>query len=78
MAAGSLADQGRIDDAIELLVAGIKPVKRVKAHHLRLHYALADLYERAGDLPRARELFGRVASADPEFVDVQARLRALR
>jgi len=78
VAAGALADQGRLDDAIALLVAGIKPAKRTKPHHLRLHYALADLYERAGDLPRARELFGRVAAADPDFVDVQARLRALR
>jgi hypothetical protein len=41
-------------------------------------YALADLYERAGDAPRARELFGRVAATDPDFVDVHARLRALR
>ena len=44
----------------------------------RVAYALADLYERAGELPRARELFGLVANADPDFVDVQARLRALR
>jgi hypothetical protein len=47
-------------------------------HHLRMAYALADLYERAGDLPKARELFGRVAASDEDFVDVQARLRALR
>jgi hypothetical protein len=40
-------------------------------------YALADLYERAGDLPRARELFERVASSEPDFVDVQSRLDAL-
>ena len=47
-------------------------------HHLRMSYALADLYERAGDLPKARDLFGRVAATDPDFVDIQARLRALR
>jgi hypothetical protein len=41
-------------------------------------YALADLHERAGDLPRARELFGIVAANDPELGDVEARLRALR
>ena len=41
-------------------------------------YALADLYERAGDLPRARDLFRRVADSEPDFVDVQARIHALR
>ena len=30
-----------------------------------MSYALADLYERAGDLPRARDLFGRVATPTP-------------
>jgi hypothetical protein len=78
VAAGALADQGRLDDAIELLLGGIKPTRRPRPHHLRMIYALADLYERAGDAPRARELFGRVAAADAEFVDVQSRLRALR
>jgi tetratricopeptide (TPR) repeat protein len=78
VAAGALADRGRLDEAIELLAAGSKPTKRAKLHHLRVAYALADLYERAGDLPRARELFGLVAASDPDFVDVQARLRALR
>ncbi len=78
VAAGALADQGRLEEAIALLAAGSKPAKRPKLHHLRIAYALADLYERAGDLPRARELFGLVAAADPDFVDIQARLRALR
>jgi tetratricopeptide (TPR) repeat protein len=78
VAAGSLADQGRLDEAIGLLGAGVRPTKRPRAHHLRMAYALADLYERAGDLPRARELFSRVASSDPDFVDVHARLHALR
>jgi tetratricopeptide (TPR) repeat protein len=78
VAAGALADQGRLDEAIRLLEAGSKPIKRPKLHHLRIAYALADMYERAGDLPRARELFGRVAASDADFVDVQARLRALR
>jgi tetratricopeptide (TPR) repeat protein len=78
VAAGALADQGRLKEAIELLEAAAKPTKRPKQHHLRMAYALADLYERAGELPRARELFGRVAASDGDFVDVQARLRALR
>jgi tetratricopeptide (TPR) repeat protein len=78
VAAGALADQGRLREAIELLEAAAKPTKRPQLHHLRMAYALADLYERAGELPRARELFGRVAASDEDFVDVQARLRALR
>jgi thioredoxin-like negative regulator of GroEL len=78
VAAGALADQGRLEEAIALLAAASKPAKRPKLHHLRIAYALADLYERAGDLPRARELFGLVAANDPDFVDIQARLRALR
>ncbi|HEX6568800.1 MAG TPA: tetratricopeptide repeat protein, partial [Acidimicrobiales bacterium] len=78
VAAGALADQGRLDDAIALLDAAPKPAHRPMLHHLRIAYAQADLYERAGDLPRARELFGLVAATDPDFVDVQARLRALR
>jgi tetratricopeptide (TPR) repeat protein len=77
VAAGDLADQGRINEAIKLLEPGLRPARRAKDHHLRVAYALADLYERAGDLPRARELFQRVATSEPEFVDVQARLRAL-
>ncbi|HET6948822.1 MAG TPA: tetratricopeptide repeat protein [Acidimicrobiales bacterium] len=78
VAAGALADQGRLPDAIELLEAAPKRTGRPKLHHLRIAYALADLYERAGELPRARELFGLVADSDPDFVDIQARLRALR
>ena len=77
VAAGSLADQGRLDDAIRLLSAAKVP-KRPREHHLRVTYALADLYERAGDVPRARQLFGVVAAADPELGDVMARVRALR
>ena len=76
--AGSLADQGRIADAIAVLEASKRPAKRPQDHHLRIAYALADLYERAGDVPKARQLFGVVAAADPELGDVEARLRALR
>jgi thioredoxin-like negative regulator of GroEL len=78
VAAGALADQGRLDEAIALLEGGSRPTKKLMLHHLRVSYALADLYERAGDLPKARDLFGRVAATDPDFVDIQARLRALR
>jgi tetratricopeptide (TPR) repeat protein len=78
VAAGALADQGRLDEALKLLEPGVKPIRKAKPHHLRVAYALADLYERAGDMPRARELFQRVATSDPEFIDVQSRIQGLR
>jgi tetratricopeptide (TPR) repeat protein len=75
--AGSLADQGKLTDAIGVLESAKLPAKRAQDHHLRVAYALADLYERAGDVPKARQLFTVVASNDPELGDVVARLRAL-
>lgn len=78
VSAGSLADQGKLTDAIKLLEQSKPPAKKPQDHHLRVTYALADLYERAGDVPKARQLFRIVASADPEMGDVEARLRALR
>ncbi len=75
--AGSLADQDRLPDAIALLERGRLSAKHPEDHHLRLWYALADLYERAGEVPRARDLFERVARHDPGLVDVVARRRAL-
>jgi tetratricopeptide (TPR) repeat protein len=79
VAAGALADAGRLSDAIELLAgSGAAKVLRNPAdRHLRQWYTLADLYERAGDIPRARELFQRVQRADPEAYDVEVRLEAL-
>jgi thioredoxin-like negative regulator of GroEL len=75
--AGSFADRGDLPAAIRLLEHGWQYPKRPKEHHLRRAYALGDLYERAGDISRARELFGRVSAADPTFADVAARARAL-
>jgi tetratricopeptide (TPR) repeat protein len=76
--AGSLADQGRLTEAIAVLEQSKPPAKKPQEHHLRVTYALADLYERAGDVPKARHLFGIVAAVDPDLGDVTARLRALR
>jgi tetratricopeptide (TPR) repeat protein len=78
VAGGALADRGRLADAIRLLERGPVSPRRPQEHHLRLWYALADLRERAGELPTARALFQRVASHDPLFMDVPDRLRALR
>jgi len=78
VAAGALADQGRLAEAISLLERGPVKKRRTPAdHQLRLWYALADLYERAGDSVRARELFARVAEVDPGLADTAARLASL-
>jgi tetratricopeptide (TPR) repeat protein len=75
--AGALADAGRVQDAVQLLEQGPVEVRKPQEHHLRLWYALAALYERAGDLPRARALFGRLVSAAPDFADAADRLDAV-
>jgi|TARA_Y100000310_G_scaffold253584_1_gene260456 tetratricopeptide (TPR) repeat protein len=77
VAAGALADQGRMADAVRELERGWSVPKRARDHHLRRAYALADLYERSGATPRARELFRWIASRSPDFADVSGRLRSL-
>ena len=78
VAAGCRADRGDLAGAILMLEKAARKVAKPQERHLRQWYALADLYERAGDVPRARDLFNRVASVDPEAFDVRTRLRALR
>lgn len=75
--AGSKADQGDLPSAIRILEQGWKTPKRPRPHHLRRAYALADLYDRAGRAPRARELFRWISGHDPQLADVQARVKAL-
>ena len=75
--AGAKADQGDLTSAIRLLEQNWRPPKRPQGHHLRRAYALADLYDRAGRTPRARELFSWVAGHAPDLADVQARVKAL-
>jgi tetratricopeptide (TPR) repeat protein len=77
VAAGSKADQGDLAGAIALLERAGRRVNHPQERHLRQWYALADLYERAGDMPRARDLFSRVRASDPDAFDVRQRLRAL-
>jgi tetratricopeptide (TPR) repeat protein len=78
VAAGAHADQGDVEGAIRLLERGpIRPSRGAAPHHARLWYALADLYERAGDAPKARDLFTRVIAVDPGLADAAERLAAL-
>jgi thioredoxin-like negative regulator of GroEL len=76
--AGTRADRGKVRDAIAVLERRGTEARRVQEHHLRLWYALADLYERAGEIPKARELFLRIRKHDAGFADVAERLAALR
>ncbi len=77
--AGSLADRGRFADAIALVEpAALRAVRKPLDRHVRQWYSLADLYERSGDLPRARDLFRKVVDADPDLSDALERLAALR
>jgi tetratricopeptide (TPR) repeat protein len=76
VAAGCLADQGDLSGAVKLLESSLRR-SRPKVSHLRQWYALADLYERAGEWPRARDLFTQIAALDPDAYDVRQRLVAL-
>ena len=75
--AGSLADRGKLAEAIALLEKSQRSVKKPQVHHLRQGYALGDLYERAGDVARAREVFRWVVSYEPDFADAAERASSL-
>lgn len=75
--AGDRADRGDVRGAVALLDRIDHRVRSPRDHHLRQWYALADLYERSGDLPRARQLFALVARHDPDLADVAERLVGL-
>ena len=77
--AGALADQRKFHEAIDLLVraGGTKQLRNPSYRHVRLWYALADAFDRAGDAGSARELFARVVLAEPDAYDAQARLAEL-
>ena len=77
VAAGSLADGGDLGGAIALMEPATARPKRVRDHHLRQWYVLADLHDRAGDVIAARRWFERILSHDDDFVDVLSRLRQL-
>ncbi len=77
--AGALADRGRLDEAITLLEKrSANAPRKVQTFHARLWYALGDLHERSGNIPRARSLFQQVAKYDAQFADVAERLSHLR
>ena len=77
VAAGALADQGRLDEAIARLEALELQPEHAEERHLRAWYALGDLLERRGRFTQAREWFEAVAAADPEATDAPERARRM-
>lgn len=77
VAAGALADQGDVAGALHLMGRAADVPKKVRPYHLRQWYVLADLYDRSGDIIRARKLFSAVLANDAAFADVTDRLRGL-
>jgi len=79
VAAASLAETGDLQGAISLLsgAGAAKALRNPSNRHVRQWYLLADLYERAGDVPKAREFFERVLRVDREAYDVLDRLAGL-
>lgn len=77
VAAGALADQGDVRGALVTLERARDVPKKVREHHLRQWYVLADLLDRSGDIVEARRFFGIVAQHDSEFSDVVQRLASL-
>jgi tetratricopeptide (TPR) repeat protein len=77
--ASAWADQRMYKEAIELLTkaGGTKQLRNPSYRHVRLWYALADVFDRAGDTASARELFARVVIGEPDAYDAKARLAEL-
>lgn len=77
VAAGALADRGRLTEAVALLGDGWRAPRNPREFHLRRAYALADLYDRGGDLAAARRLFAWIDTNAPDFADASDRLADL-
>jgi tetratricopeptide (TPR) repeat protein len=77
VAAGALADQGDLAGAIKLLLRVSDAPKKIRDYHLKQWYVIGDLYDRSGDIVKARNFFKRVAAVDPRYADVGDRLATL-
>ncbi len=77
VAAGALADQGDLSGALRTMAKALELPKRPKDYHLRQWYVVADLYDRSGDVIKARRFFALVAENEADFADVRERLKTL-
>jgi hypothetical protein len=75
--AGSLADRGLFVEAMDLMDKAAGDMKRPSEYHLRQWFVIADLYDRQGNVIKARHFFERIALHDAQFVDVAERLSTL-
>jgi tetratricopeptide (TPR) repeat protein len=78
VAAGALADLGRVDEAIGRVERLDLNPQTALEHHLRAWYVLGDLLERKGRFTQARTWFTAVAASDPELTDAQDRADRLQ
>jgi tetratricopeptide (TPR) repeat protein len=78
VAAGALAEMGRLDEAIQRLERLQLRPKVAEPQHLRAWYVLADLLERRARFTQAREWFEAIAAVDPDMTDAPERARKLR
>ena len=75
--AGSFADRGLFDEALQLMDKVSAEAKNPAEFQLRQWFVIADLHDRQGNPIMARRFFERVAAHDPGFVDVAERLATL-
>jgi tetratricopeptide (TPR) repeat protein len=73
----TLADQDDLQRALGIMVKTLTNTKRVQEYHLRQWYVVADLYDRLGNVIKAREVFQRIADIEADFADVAERLSVL-
>ena len=75
--AGSLADRKLFEEAHALMEKAAGDLKRPSEYHLRQWFVIADLYDKQGNVIKARQFFERIALHDRQFVDVAERLATL-
>ncbi|MFN2594639.1 MAG: tetratricopeptide repeat protein, partial [Actinomycetota bacterium] len=77
VAAGAVADQGRLDEAIARLERlDLRPTV-AEEHHVRVWYVLGDLLQKKGRFSQAKSWFEAVAAADADSTDAPARAARL-
>ena len=77
VAASSQADRGDLAGAVRTMEQGRKDPAVPREHHLREWYVLADLYDRSGEVAKARSMFRKIERVDAAFADVVQRLEEL-
>ena len=78
VAAGALADLGRMEEAVTRLESLDLEPAIAQEHHIRAWYALGDLLERRGRFRQALEWFEAAAEADEHATDAPERVGRLR